>query len=158
VHLLRRYTGAARPPAGALRSPALSLVVDYIEANLDCPVALAELAAVAGLSVFHFARVFRAAVGTTPHRYLLERRVGRARTMLAIAPTPIIGWRRPAGSPAPHFATAFRRIIRSSPRLPAPGPRLGVGWPAQKNSPVPRPQSPPLPTPTPSETPGTALE
>jgi AraC-like DNA-binding protein len=44
---------------------------------------VSELARAAGMSMFHFIRIFTALVGTPPHRYLLETRLGAARAMLA---------------------------------------------------------------------------
>jgi AraC family transcriptional regulator len=61
---------------------ALRLIDDYVESNLGADVRIGDLAALVGMSRFHFVRVFRATVGTTPHRYVLERRLERARTLL----------------------------------------------------------------------------
>jgi AraC family transcriptional regulator len=56
--------------------------VEYIEEYLDgCPT-LEEMAAVARLSVFHFARQFKAATGLPPYQYVILRRVERARELL----------------------------------------------------------------------------
>ena len=46
------------------------------------PVSLDSAAAAAGLSKFHFVRVFRDAYGVTPHRYLVRRRLDEARRLL----------------------------------------------------------------------------
>ena len=120
LHLIRAHAGAGpgrhRPPQ-ALSTPALALVLDYVEANLDQPMALVDLAAVAGLSVFHFARVFRRSVGQTPHRYVMRRRVEAARHLLADGGEPIIEVAAACGFVSPnHFATAFRRLAGVSPR------------------------------------------
>jgi AraC family transcriptional regulator len=57
-------------------------VVEYIEEHLDgCP-SLEQLAAVARLSPYHFARQFKAATGLPPHRYVIMRRVERAKHLL----------------------------------------------------------------------------
>ncbi len=47
------------------------------------PLALADIAAEAHLSVYHFIRVFRAATGETPHRFLTRLRIERARRLLS---------------------------------------------------------------------------
>jgi AraC family transcriptional regulator len=57
-------------------------VKEYIDANLDMRVDIATLADSAGFSMFHFARAFKRSEGVTPHGYLLERRVERARKLL----------------------------------------------------------------------------
>lgn len=119
LHLLRGYTtrsiALAPPPSNPPAS--LAHALDFIEANLDRPIGLAELAAVAGLSLFHFATVFRRAVGQTPHRYVMERRLRKARHLLGEGDLPIIEVAAACGFASPsHFATAFRRLGGSSPR------------------------------------------
>ncbi|CAJ0736737.1 HTH-type transcriptional activator RhaR [Ralstonia edaphis] len=57
-------------------------VIDYIEAHLHQRLTLAELAAQAGLSVPHFNVLFRATLGVPVHRYVVQRRVERAKSML----------------------------------------------------------------------------
>ncbi|ESA33988.1 family transcriptional regulator [Leptolyngbya sp. Heron Island J] len=60
----------------------LGQVIDYIDAYLTENLSLNDLALVAGLSKFHFSRLFKQAFGVTPHRYLMQRRVERATTLL----------------------------------------------------------------------------
>lgn len=55
---------------------------DYLDAHVAENVALEDLATVAGLSRFHLVRTFRAAVGITPHAYLVDRRVRLAKRLL----------------------------------------------------------------------------
>jgi AraC family transcriptional regulator len=73
---------AARGRDGALPRGRLRAVVEYIEAHLDAGLSLAQMAAVARLSLYHFARQFRAATGLPPHQYVIARRVERARQLL----------------------------------------------------------------------------
>ncbi len=61
----------------------LKLALEYIEPNLDSPVAITDVASAAGLSSMHFAAQFRAATGFRPHEYMLRRSVEKAQTMLA---------------------------------------------------------------------------
>lgn len=56
-------------------------VVDWIEAHLAESFTLADLAAQAALSEFHFARMFRVSMGVTPHTWVAQRRFARARPM-----------------------------------------------------------------------------
>lgn len=77
--------GSRRPAAAPVRAlPAWQLraVQDYIEAKLDRDLTLAELATVAGFSVSHFKELFRQATGMPVHRFVLARRVDRARQLL----------------------------------------------------------------------------
>jgi AraC family transcriptional regulator len=84
--LLRRYAAAAPLPAapaeGGLSPRCWKQVRDFIEANLDRDIGLRDMAGVAGLSVYHFARCFKATSGTSPHQYLIARRVEQARRLL----------------------------------------------------------------------------
>ena len=86
VHLIRHVT-APRSPArgrdGTLPRGRLRAVVAYVEEHLDdAGPSLDQLAAVARLSVYHFARQFRRATGLPPHQYVIARRVERARQLL----------------------------------------------------------------------------
>jgi AraC family transcriptional regulator len=65
-----------------LSKPQLRRLVDYVEANLEADLALADVAAVAGVSVPHLTTLFRRTMGQSVHRYVVERRVQRARTLL----------------------------------------------------------------------------
>jgi transcriptional regulator GlxA family with amidase domain len=71
------------PPApqahGGLSAGTMRRVREYVEAHLGDSINLAMLAAVAGLSVHHFAREFKQSAGVTPHHYLTRKRVERPR-------------------------------------------------------------------------------
>jgi AraC family transcriptional regulator len=85
VHLIRHVSAPRRPERGrdgALPRTRLRAVVEYIEEHLDAGPSLGQLAAVARLSAYHFARQFKAATGLPPHRYVIARRVERARQLL----------------------------------------------------------------------------
>jgi AraC family transcriptional regulator len=78
----QRFSPALRVNDRALPKWRLRNVCDYIEANLDDDLSLAELAAIAGFSVPHFKVLFSRSVGLPVHRYVIERRVERARQLL----------------------------------------------------------------------------
>jgi AraC family transcriptional regulator len=85
VHLIRRALAPcrlARGPDGALPRERLRAVIAYIEDHLDARPTLAQLAAVAHLSPYHFARQFKAATGLPPHQYVILRRLERAKHLL----------------------------------------------------------------------------
>ena len=62
----------------------LARVLEYIDAHLQSPITLDELAATVSCSVFHFSRAFRNATGEPPYRFVLGRRVARAASLLSI--------------------------------------------------------------------------
>ena len=85
VHLIRHVL-APRQPArrreSTLPRAKLRAVVEYIEEHLDASPSLEQMAEVARLSPYHFARQFKAATGLPPHQYVIARRVERARELL----------------------------------------------------------------------------
>lgn len=91
--MVQRYGRNARrvDRASALhmrRDAAMQRVRDCIDAHLDGNLRVEQLAAEAGLSPFHFVRVFTAAFHVTPHQYVQARRAARAKTLLAGHVTP----------------------------------------------------------------------
>ncbi|GET41542.1 helix-turn-helix domain-containing protein [Microseira wollei] len=85
VNLLREYsTTQPRVPIyqGGLSDRQILQVSEYISVNLDRDIKLADLAAIAGVSQFHFSRLFKQSMGISPHQYLLQQRVERAKQML----------------------------------------------------------------------------
>ena len=107
------------PPSvarGGLPPGALRRVKEYIDAHLDMHVDIATLANIAGFSMFHFARAFKRSEGVTPHSYLLERRVERARKLLASTNLSFSEIARASGfSDQGHLARHFRRRFGVSP-------------------------------------------
>jgi AraC family transcriptional regulator len=85
--ILSRRTGArhATPQRhqGGLAPWQVRRVTEYMDAHLDQPIALAELAALIHLSRFHFCTAFRIATGHTPLNWLTDRRIDRAVLLLA---------------------------------------------------------------------------
>jgi AraC family transcriptional regulator len=85
VHLTRHVLAPRRPergPDGALPRGRLRAVGEYIEGHLDAGPSLEQMAAVARLSPYHFARQFKTATGLPPHQYVILRRVERAKELL----------------------------------------------------------------------------
>ena len=92
VRLLRNYAEMTfREPSGKGRlSPAqIRRLTEYIDSRLHEQLNLETLAAVAGVGVWTFTRHFRESFDRTPHAYVIERRVDRARRLLAQSSLPI---------------------------------------------------------------------
>lgn len=112
-----RVSRAGSMRCGGLSPVRLRRVQDRIEAELDRPVILADLAVEAGVSVFHFAREFRRTTGMPPHRYILQRRLGRAITLLADAHLSVAAVAAAAGfSDASHLARHLRHAAGMAPQ------------------------------------------
>lgn len=119
VHLLRYYSNTTSRPVtftGGLSASKLRQVTDYIADNYSSDLKLAELAQVAGMSSFHFAREFKRTTGVTPHQYLIKHRVERAKAMLAKDNLPLIEVSLRSGfSHQSHFTRLFRRVTGTTP-------------------------------------------
>jgi AraC family transcriptional regulator len=123
----RRPVEAAAPraaPPYALPSPTLGSVLEYVSRHLDIPLSLERLAAVAGMDLFRFARAFKQSTGSSPHRYLLEARISRAKELLRDRALPITEIALQTGFATPsHFSVTFRRITGVTPRAFRDGQR-----------------------------------
>jgi AraC family transcriptional regulator len=85
VHLIRHVSAPSQPTRrqeAALSRAKLRAVIEYIEEHLDGGLTLQQMAAVAHLSAYHFARQFKLATGQPPHQYVIARRVERAQQLL----------------------------------------------------------------------------
>lgn len=116
-HLVRRH-GTGRLAARNQPLPAWQLrrVLDYIEAHLDRPIQVAELARLADLSPGHFHRALRATTGQTPLDLINRRRIERARQLLVGSHASMAELCLDVGFSSPsHFARLFRRATGVSP-------------------------------------------
>ncbi len=102
--------------ASGLPGATLRRVLEHIEANVQRAPRLAELSAVARMSVFHFARLFKVSTGLTPHQFVLHQRIERAKQRLTDGELPIAAIGRDAGFRTPsNFASAFHRATGVTP-------------------------------------------
>jgi AraC family transcriptional regulator len=96
IELLRRflvrYSSAGRPalPPRAFGYATLRAIDAYVDANLAGDIRVAELAAIARMSSFHFVRSLRATAGVTPYHYVMERRLERAYALLRTGRSSIL--------------------------------------------------------------------
>ena len=121
VHLLRHFSasGLADPrPGGVLSKPRLRAVIDHIHERLDAELSLDHLAAVAHMSPYHFARLFKNSTGLPPHQYVIARRVERAKELLrGRDPLPLAEVAAETGfSSQSHFTRHFKRIVGVTPQ------------------------------------------
>jgi AraC family transcriptional regulator len=104
------------PESSPLPRRILRRVIDRMEAGLDADLTLAVLASESGYSRTHFTRMFKAATGQTPHRYLLELRLRKAQSMLTDRATPLIDIALACGfSSHAHLSAAFRSHFGVAP-------------------------------------------
>jgi AraC-like DNA-binding protein len=107
----------APAPAPSLSPQRLRRVLAHIEEHLGEHVAVRQLAAVACMSVFHFARMFKGSVGMPPHAYMTQRRIERAKEMLARTELALVEVAARAGfQTQAHFTVVFHRHVGLPPR------------------------------------------
>jgi AraC family transcriptional regulator len=120
VHLIRHLSAPRRHERerdGKIPQRRLRAVVEYIEEHLDAGPTLEQMAAVARLSTYHFARQFKAATGLPPYQYVIARRVERAKQLLQgggdLALAEVAAH---AGfSDQSHFTQHFKRLVGVTP-------------------------------------------
>jgi|HubBroStandDraft_2_1064218.scaffolds.fasta_scaffold39903_2 AraC family transcriptional regulator len=119
AHVLRTYAGL--PPFSAVKRGGLApwqakRAAEMIKERLDGTIRLADMARECGLSVSHFTRAFRKSFNISPYRWLLERRIDRAKALLANGHLPIADVAIQSGfSDQAAFSRAFVRVVGDSP-------------------------------------------
>ena len=88
---------------------------EYIHAHHHRDISVRELAAVAGLSPYHFIRVFHKQVGLTPHRYLTQVRVQQAKHLLLAGNPPSQTALAAGFFDQSHLSRYFKRIVGVTP-------------------------------------------
>ncbi|WP_157951670.1 helix-turn-helix domain-containing protein [Agrobacterium pusense] len=101
---------------GALTNSQASLINNYITEHLSQDIGLDDLAAVCGLSRFHFARAFKATFGETPSRFVTGRRIDKSKEMLSSTVLTIAEVSIACGfNGATQFGRTFRGFVGLTP-------------------------------------------
>ena len=132
-------TGAVIPGAGETRAEAsarngdpgrIAPVLRRLESDFEAPHSLSELARSAGLSPYHFLRIFRRVTGITPHQWLLRARLRKAAQLLVTTGEAVTGIALDVGfEDLSNFIRSFRAEFGVAPRQYRAGAcrRLGEG-------------------------------
>jgi AraC family transcriptional regulator len=116
VHLLTRYGGMPDVAVPRYEDARVRQAIDIMRENLHAPLTLKDIADEVWLSVYHFLRVFKAATGQTPRRYLTSLRVDAARRHLDDGDASVSEVAHLCGFSSPaHLSTAFTREFGVSP-------------------------------------------
>ncbi|WP_338561985.1 AraC family transcriptional regulator [Erwinia sp. E_sp_B01_3] len=119
THLLQHYSEVLwKLPAvrGGLAPGVLRTLIAFIEENLASSLTLAELALQAGLSEFHFARMFRQSTKLAPHQYVMQRRMAKAEHLVRHSRLPLTEIALACGfSSSSHFSNRFRSVYGFAP-------------------------------------------
>jgi len=119
AQLLRNHSSLSRlaEPSSSNHNQ-VRRAAEFIQDNSQQNLRLSDVAAVAHLSEFHFARLFRQIMGISPHKFLIERRIEHAQGLLRTTKLPVEEIAHRAGfSNQSHFTAHFRRIVGTTPRL-----------------------------------------
>ena len=107
---------SADSPEGKRVDIRLERAIAFVEQHLENELSLETLAREASLSLYHFARAFKAATGVAPHRYVLQRRIELARSLLREREMSIAAVAERCGfASQAHLTHVFRRVTGSTP-------------------------------------------
>ncbi|MEM6426875.1 MAG: AraC family transcriptional regulator [Cyanobacteria bacterium P01_D01_bin.128] len=120
VHLLRHYcnvTPETRRFSAGLAPSKLNIVIDYIQEQLDGDLSLDLMAAQVGVSRCYFATQFRQTVGLTPHQYVTQQRLDKAKQLLKLEKHAIADIALACGfSNQSHFTRVFKQCVGITPK------------------------------------------
>ncbi len=120
IRLLQRYNAfpqSIRAFTCGLPKSKLRQVTDYIHDNLSQDLPLVELAQMTGLSTSRFKCLFKQSTGLSPHQYVIQQRVERAKRLLATTALTIREVAIEVGfADQSHLARLFRRMTGSTPK------------------------------------------
>ena len=120
VSLLRQHA-TTRPHLpvyeGGLPPRQLQQVLDYIDAHLDQDIKLTDLAQLLDMSQYHFSRLFKQSLGTSPYQYLLQQRVECAKELLKNTDRLITDIAFACGfNSHSHLSKQFRQLTGMTPK------------------------------------------
>jgi AraC family transcriptional regulator len=120
AHLARTHCTRSRAPrpAAAQTIPSWKMrrVIEFIEENLEHDLRLEAMAAQVEVSPLYLPRAFKAAVGQSPHQYVLARRIERAKDLLRNTQSPIVEVAFSSGfSSQSHLSNWFLKLVGVSP-------------------------------------------
>ena len=120
VQLLRNYGKNSVQLAsyeGGLPIYQLNQVLDYIDAKLAEKIKLADLANLLNMSQFHFGRMFKQSMGISPHKYVIQQRIERAKNLLTQNDLAVIDIALDCGfNSHSNFSKQFLKVMGMTPK------------------------------------------
>ncbi|NET02376.1 MAG: helix-turn-helix transcriptional regulator [Sphaerospermopsis sp. SIO1G2] len=121
INLLREYAGTkTNLPVyeGGLPQYQIRKIMEYIDTHLDSEIRLTNLAELLDMSQFHFSRLFKQSMGISPHQYLIQQRVERAKKFLQQTDLSIVEISLECGfSSHSHLTKQFRQLTGMTPKV-----------------------------------------
>ncbi|MBO1536966.1 AraC family transcriptional regulator [Pseudomonas sp. OA65] len=103
-------------PQGSITDGRMRLLDDFIDASLDSPVGVQAMAGLLGLSEGYFIRAFKQATGKSPHSYLIDRRLAKARALMRDSTARLTDIAHTCGfNSQAHMTTLFKQRLGISP-------------------------------------------
>lgn len=104
------------PVQGAITGGRMRLLDEFIDAGLDGPLGVKEMAGLLGLSEGYFMRAFKNATGKSPHSYLIDRRLAKARALMRDSTARLTDIAHTCGfNSQAHMTTLFKQRLGVSP-------------------------------------------
>jgi AraC family transcriptional regulator len=120
AHLLRHYSTcshAFRDYQDGLSKQKLKQAVEYIQAHLGEDLSLSAIANELGMSQYYFCRLFKKSTGVSPHQYLIQQRVEKAKHLLKQSERTITSVAMDCGfANQSHFAKCFHQCTGMNPK------------------------------------------
>ncbi len=114
-------TLAELPDASSTRSldaRSVARLTEYIDTHVDEKIHIHHLAAMVGVSQFHFARLFKETTGLPPHQFILRHRIEKVKDLLGHPKMSLAEISYCAGfSSQSHMSTQFKKLVGMSPNL-----------------------------------------
>lgn len=120
IHLLRHYSTFTQPITSqnkSLTRAQLQQAIDYVSTHLDQDLSLIQIARVINISPTYFASLFKRATGISPHQYVIQQRVERAKLLLLKTDLTIADIALQVGfSSQSHLTQQFKRLTGMTPK------------------------------------------
>ncbi|AFY45507.1 transcriptional regulator, AraC family [Nostoc sp. PCC 7107] len=122
IHLLKHHSIASDKIPQFSNNKGLSprklrQAISYINENLERDLTLVEIAAVVGMSMYHFSRLFKQSTGFAPHQYVLNSRITQAKKLLSATEKSIEKISEQVGFQSQsHFTNVFRKFMGITPK------------------------------------------
>lgn len=117
LHINTEYPGSDGHVKGKMSSPLLLQITEYVHEKLQENITVEQLCSLVHLSRYHFTRLFKGTIGTTPHRYILQSKIEYAKAIMKKRKGSILDAAYQLSfSDHAHFTNTFRKFTGVTPK------------------------------------------